>query len=72
MTPPYRALMHCLSQQARTWYAEGRAGLPYLHGSGRLAVTAAARAYEGILDSLEANDYDNFRRRAQVSGPANC
>ena len=69
VTPPYRALMRRLSQQAREWYAEGRAGLPYLHGSGRLAVTAAARAYEGILDALEANDYDNFRRRAHVSGP---
>ncbi|AWN22923.1 phytoene/squalene synthase family protein [Deinococcus irradiatisoli] len=68
VTPPYRALMAELSGQARAWYREGRAGLPYLHGSGRLAVTAAARAYEGILDALEANDYDNFRRRAQVSG----
>ena len=69
VTPPYRALMRRLSQQAREWYGEGRTGLPYLHGSGRLAVTAAARAYEGILDALEANDYDNFRRRAHVSGP---
>ena len=69
VTPPYRALMRFLTQQARDWYREGRAGLPYLHGSGRLAVTAAARAYEGILDALEANDYDNFSRRAHVSGP---
>lgn len=69
VTPPYRALMRHLSQQARAWYQEGRAGLPYLHGSGRLAVTAAARAYEAILDDLEANDYDNFSRRAHVSAP---
>ncbi|TSA86060.1 phytoene/squalene synthase family protein [Deinococcus detaillensis] len=69
VTPPYRALMRYLTQQARAWYTEGRAGLPYLHGSGRLAVTAAARAYEGILADLEANDYDNFSRRAHVSGP---
>lgn len=69
VTPPYRALMRRLTQQARAWYQEGRTGLPYLHGSGQLAVTAAARAYEGILDALEANDYDNFSRRAHVSGP---
>lgn len=69
VTPEYRALMRHLCTLARRWYREGRAGLPQLHGSGRLAVAAAARAYEGILDSLERNDYDNFRRRAQVSGP---
>ncbi|WP_293914201.1 phytoene/squalene synthase family protein [Deinococcus sp.] len=69
VTPGYRELMRVLSAQARAWYKQGRAGLPYLHGSGRLAVTAAARAYEGILDALEANDYDNFSRRAHVSGP---
>ncbi|WP_420596772.1 phytoene/squalene synthase family protein [Deinococcus sp.] len=69
VTPEYRALMRLLAAQARAWYKEGRAGLPYLHGSGRLAVTAAARAYEGILDALEANNYDNFHRRAHVSGP---
>ena len=69
VTPGYRELMRELSTLARGWYRQGRAGLPYLHGSGRLAVTAAARAYEGILDALEANDYDNFSRRAHVSGP---
>jgi 15-cis-phytoene synthase len=69
VTPGYRELMRELSALARGWYRQGRAGLPYLHGSGRLAVTAAARAYEGILDALEANDYDNFRHRAHVSGP---
>ncbi|MFC4454865.1 phytoene/squalene synthase family protein [Deinococcus sonorensis] len=69
VTPEYRRLMQHLTQLARQWYAEGRAGLPCLHGSGRLAVAAAARAYEGILDALERNGYDNFSRRAQVSGP---
>jgi 15-cis-phytoene synthase len=68
ITPEYRQLMVHLTRQARAWYAEGRQGLASLHGSGRLAVAAAARAYEGILDALERNDYDNFSRRAQVSG----
>ena len=68
VTPEYCALMRHLTGLARQWYAEGRAGIPQLHGSGRLAVTAAARAYEGILDALERNGFDNFRRRASVSG----
>ena len=68
VTPEYCALMRHLTALAREWYAEGRAGIPQLQGSGRLAVTAAARAYEGILDALERNGYDNFRHRASVSG----
>ena len=68
VTPEYCALMRHLTALAREWYTEGRAGIPQLQGSGRLAVTAAARAYEGILDALERNGYDNFRHRASVSG----
>ncbi|MBB5374948.1 phytoene synthase [Deinococcus metalli] len=69
VTPAYRALMRDLSALARQWYAQGRRGIPLLHGSGRLAVATAARAYEGILDDLARNDFDNFGRRAHVSGP---
>ena len=68
VTPEYRALMQHLTQLARQWYAEGSAGISNLNGSGKLAVAAAARAYAGILDALERNDYDNFSRRAHVSG----
>ncbi|GGJ66269.1 phytoene/squalene synthase family protein [Deinococcus aquiradiocola] len=69
VTPEYCELMRHLTRLARQWYAEGREGIPQLHGTGRLAVTAAARAYEGILDALERNGHDNFRHRASVSGP---
>ncbi|PNY80102.1 phytoene/squalene synthase family protein [Deinococcus koreensis] len=69
VTPEYRALMQELSALAREWYAQGRAGIPMLHGSAKLAVATAARAYEGILDDLARNDFDNFGRRAYVSGP---
>ncbi len=69
VTPEYCALVSELSTLAREWYAEGRVGIPMLHGSARLAVAAAARAYEGILDDLERAGCDNFRRRAHVSGP---
>ena len=69
LSPEYQALMRHLSGVARDWYAEGRAGIPNLHGPARLAVGAAASAYEGILDALESNHFDNFSRRAFVSGP---
>ncbi len=69
LSPEYQALTRYLSGVARTWYAEGRAGIPKLHGPARLAVGAAASAYEGILDVLEGNGFDNFSRRAFVSGP---
>ncbi|WP_278912250.1 phytoene/squalene synthase family protein [Deinococcus wulumuqiensis] len=66
--PGYRALMRHLGDLAREGYAEGRAGIPRLEGRGPLAVLTAARAYEGILDDLERGGYDNFGRRAYVSG----
>ena len=67
ITTEYGALMRHLVGVARAWYAEGRSGIPCLHGRSRLAVAAATSAYEGILDSLERNQFDNFSRRAQVS-----
>jgi 15-cis-phytoene synthase len=68
VTPEYRALMQDLIALARQWYAEGSLGIPKLRGGGRLAVAVAARAYAGILDALEGNDFDNFSKRAYVSG----
>ena len=38
-----------------------------LEPSSRLSVQAAADMYGKILEKLEANDYDNFRKRAYVS-----
>lgn len=64
----YRALMRHLTGLAREWYAAGRAGIPLLRGRGPLAALTAAHAYEGILDDLERAGFDNFSRRAHVSG----
>jgi phytoene synthase len=66
VTDAYRALMRELVTLARAWYREAEPGLLQLHAPGRLAVAVAARAYEGILDQLERNGYDNFARRASV------
>ena len=35
---------------------------------GRLAIGGAAEVYRGILDDIEAYDYDVFSRRGHVSG----
>jgi 15-cis-phytoene synthase len=67
VTPEYRALMEELVGLARGWYKEARPGIASLHGPARLAIAFAAMGYEGILDSLEQNHYDNFSRRAFVS-----
>lgn len=66
VTPAYRALIRSLAGLARTRYREGSMGLAKLHGRGRLAVAVAAKAYAGILDALEANECDNFSKRAYV------
>lgn len=68
VTPEYRALMRHLSALAREWYAAGREGIPALRGRARYGVSYAAHLYEGILDELEKNDFDNFSQRAYVSG----
>jgi phytoene synthase len=67
VTSEYRTLMQELVFLARCWYREARPGIASLHGPARLAIAVAAIGYEGILDSLEKNNYDNFSRRAFVS-----
>ncbi len=67
VTPEYRALLRELAMLARGWYDEARPGIAQLRGPARLAIAVAAHAYEGILDELERNDYDNLSRRAFVT-----
>ena len=53
--------------RTRTLYAEALPGIALLNPDGRFAIGAAAGLYRGILDDIEAHDYDVFRRRAHVS-----
>lgn len=53
--------------RARRLYTEALPGIHLLHPDGRFAVAAAATLYEGILDDIEAHDYDVFRRRSFVN-----
>ncbi len=66
ISPRYIGLMRELAQEARRLYREGLAGLKHLK-TGRGAVALAALQYQGILDKLELNGWDNLSRRASLS-----
>jgi phytoene synthase len=63
----WRNFMRYQITRARQLYAEAMPGISLLHSDGRLAVSAAAMLYRGILDDIEAHDYDVFARRSFVS-----
>lgn len=60
----WRAFMKFQIERTRRLYAEAWPGIGMLHPEGRLAIAAAADLYAGILDDIEAHDYDVFTRRA--------
>jgi phytoene synthase len=62
----WRAFMRYQIARTRALYAEAAPGIALLDRSGRLAIAAAARLYEAILDEIEAQDFDVFHRRAHV------
>lgn len=63
----WRALMRFQIARNRRLYAEAWPGIGFLNPSGRMAVAAAAAFYQGILNDIEAHDYDVFSRRSHVS-----
>lgn len=69
VSPKYRALLQFLEAQAREGYAVGLSAAPLLRGRARYAVAVAAEVYQGILDELRLNGYDNLSRRATVGTP---
>lgn len=63
----YVNLMKFEIQRARDYYKQAQAGIPMLSESSRLGVQAASDVYGGILEKLEQNGYDNFKKRAFVT-----
>lgn len=63
----WRAFMRFQIERNRRLYAEAWPGIALLDKDGRFAIAAAAELYRGILDDIEAHDYDVFTRRAHVS-----
>lgn len=67
ITENWRAFMRYQIARNRQLYAESWAGIAMLNSEGRFAIAAAAELYRAILNNIEANDYDVFRKRARVS-----
>lgn len=68
VTERWRAFMRFQVARNRQLYAESQPGIACLAPEGRLAIAAAADFYSGILNDIEAHDYNVFDRRARVSG----
>lgn len=67
VTERWRQFMRFQILRARQLYAEAGPGIRLLETDGRFAIAAALDVYRGILDQIEANDYDVFHRRASLS-----
>lgn len=63
----FRDLMRFEIARARRYYASADVGLPAIPAERRLPVMLARVLYAKILDKIEENDYDVFRRRARTS-----
>lgn len=62
----FQALMRFEIERTRQLYAESWPGIALLPPDSRLAIAAAARVYRGILDKIEANNYDVYTKRAHL------
>ncbi|MEL6581234.1 MAG: squalene/phytoene synthase family protein, partial [Cyanobacteria bacterium J06621_12] len=65
----WKAMMKFQIKRAREYYKQAEAGIRYLIRDSRLPVWASLMLYQGILDEIEANNYDVFEQRAFVSKP---
>jgi 15-cis-phytoene synthase len=63
----WREFMRFQIARNRALYKEAWPGIAMLSGDGRFAIAAAATLYRGILDDLDAHDYNNFTRRSYVN-----
>lgn len=62
----WRSLMQFQIKRARHYYQMAERGIRALHPDARWPVWSALMLYQGILDVIEANDYDVFNKRAYV------
>jgi 15-cis-phytoene synthase len=65
----WRELMQFQIQRARKAFAQAEQGISFLSRDARFPVWTALMLYRQILDVIERNQYDVFRKRAYVSGP---
>ncbi|CAN0011267.1 unnamed protein product, partial [Choristocarpus tenellus] len=63
----YKEMMKYQIARARFYYKQAARGIPMLAPQSRLPVQASLDMYSKILEAIEANEYDNFRKRAYIS-----
>ncbi|XP_057492144.1 phytoene synthase 2, chloroplastic [Actinidia eriantha] len=69
VTDKWRIFMKHQIKRARMFFDEAEKGVTELSSASRWPVWASLLLYRQILDEIEANDYNNFTRRAYVSKP---
>ncbi|XP_074585552.1 phytoene synthase 2, chloroplastic-like [Curcuma longa] len=67
VTDRWRSFMKNQIERARMFFKEAEIGVTELNQASRWPVWASLALYRQILDEIEANDYDNFAKRAYVS-----
>jgi len=67
---PWRAVMRFEITRARELYREAEAGIALLPPRSARCVATAHTLYSGILERIEARDYDVFTGRARVPPPS--
>lgn len=65
--PRWKELMKFQIERARKYFRDAEGGIAGLEAAARWPVWSALIVYSKILDAIEANDYDNFNKRAYVS-----
>jgi len=63
----WRNFMRFQIDRTRKLYTESEKGIALLERDGQLAIGASSNFYRGILDVIEANDYDVFSKRASLT-----
>ena len=66
-TKPFRDLMHFQAARVRSYYEQGERLTPLLSPAGRAVFRVMTRIYRGLLDAIEARDYDVFSARVRLS-----
>uniref|UniRef100_A0ACD6AQ73 Uncharacterized protein n=2 Tax=Avena sativa TaxID=4498 RepID=A0ACD6AQ73_AVESA len=66
VTDKWRKFMKRQIKRARTFFEEAERGVTELRKESRWPVWASLLLYRQILDEIEANDYNNFTKRAYV------
>ncbi|KAL5977204.1 hypothetical protein ACLOJK_021546 [Asimina triloba] len=66
VTDKWRNFMKGQIKRARMFFDEAEKGVSELNSASRWPVWASLMLYRQILDAIEANDYNNFTKRAYV------